>query len=228
MNAIPTIALNAVEGLELSRFREMDYFVVEELGISVELMMENSGLHLATLTASFADAADTILIGIGNGNNGAGGLVAARRLAGWGYNVVLDMPVEISKALPQLQLERALKFGAKTTSAGNINIWVDAYLGFSQRLPLSAAYQERVVRANQTNCLKVSLDIPTGYLGDSDKLYFEADHVLSLAAVKNILKDLPVSTSVYIADLGIPKAIYAKFDIPFPPFNKNTILKIEK
>ena len=161
MNTVPTIALNAVEGLELSRFREMDYFVVEEYGVPIELMMENAGLHLATLTASFADASDTILIGVGNGNNGGGGLVAARRLAGWGYNVVLDMPVKISKALPQLQLRRALKFGVKVTAADKIKIWVDAYLGFSQRLPLSAAYQERVVIANQTNCLKISLDILT-------------------------------------------------------------------
>ena len=228
MSAIPTISLNDVEGLELSRFREMDYFVVEELGIPIELMMENAGLHLATLTASFAEVTDTILIGIGDGNNGGGGLVAGRRLAAWGYKVVLDMPVEISKTLPRLQLKRALKFGAKATLADNIDIWVDAYLGFSQRLPLSAAYQERVVSANQSDCLKISLDIPTGFLGDPDKLYFAADHVLSLAAVKSILKNLPASTSVYLADLGIPKAIYTKFEAPFPPFNKNTILKIEK
>jgi NAD(P)H-hydrate epimerase len=140
----------------------------------------------------------------------------------------MDMPVEISKALPQLQLERALKFGAKSTPAANINIWVDAYLGFSQRLPLSAAYQERVVSANQSDCLKISLDIPTGFLGDPDKLYFEADHILSLAAVKNILKNLPASTNIYLADLGIPKAVYTKFEAPFPSFNKSTILKIEK
>ena len=168
MNAIPTIVLSDIEGLELSLFREMDYFVVEEYGVPVELMMENAGLQLATLIANFAHNSDIIQIGIGDGNNGGGGLVAARRLAGWGYNVVLDMPVEISKTLPQLQLKRALKFGATATPADNINIWVDAYLGFSQRLPLSAAYKERVVRANQSDCLKISLDIPTGFLGDPE------------------------------------------------------------
>lgn len=228
MNTLPTITLNADDGLELSRFQEMDYFVVKEYGVPVELMMENAGLHLAILTASFANAADTIQVGIGDGNNGGGGLVAARRLAAWGYHVVLDMPVKISKALPKQQLKRALKFGVQTTPADNINIWLNAYLGFSQRLPLSVAYQERVESANMTNCRKISLDIPTGFLGDPELLYFKADHVLSLAAAKNIFKNLPASVNIYLADLGIPKEVYTKFATAFPPFNKNGILKIKR
>ena len=228
MNAIPKIAFNAAEGLEISRFREMDYYAVEKYGVPIELMMENAGLHLAILTAGFANASDTIQIGIGDGNNGGGGLVAARRLAAWGYHVVLDMPVKISKAQPQQQLTRALKFGVQTAPADNPNIWVNAYLGFSQRFPLSTAYQERVESANKSNCLKISLDIPTGFIGDAELLYFKADHVLSLAAAKKIFKNLPASVSTYLADLGIPKDVYTKFDAPFPPFNENTILKIER
>ena len=165
MSSIPIISNNDVDALELDHFRKMDYFAVEEYGLPIELMMENAGLQLASLVSKFTILSGTIQIGVGNGNNGGGGLVAARRLAAWGYKVLLDIPVEISKALPLLQLERALTFGAKKGRIKKPNIWVDAYLGFSQRLPLSTAYTERIEQANKSNCLKISLDIPTGFLG---------------------------------------------------------------
>ena len=224
----PTYSISDADELELDHFREMDYFSVENYDLPIELMMENAGLHLATLIAKLVSMSDTIQIGIGNGNNGGGGLVAARRLAAWGYDVVLDLPTKITKELPEIQLERALKFGATTASINNPAIWIDAYLGFSQRLPLPQVFQERIEKANQLKCLKVSLDIPTGFLGNPDLPYFNANHVLSLAAAKKVLRTLPSSTAVYIADLGIPKAVYEKFGTRFPPFTKSAILKLDK
>jgi NAD(P)H-hydrate epimerase len=230
MNLIsfPTYSISDIDELGLDHFREMDYFTVENYKLPIELMMENAGLHLATIVAKLAAMSDTILIGIGNGNNGGGGLVAARRLAAWGYNVVLDLPTKITKELPKIQLERALKFGVTSSSINNPAIWVDAYLGFSQRLPLPKIFQESIEQANQLKCIKVSLDIPTGFLGNPDIPYFNVDHVLSLAAAKKVLQTLPASTSVYIADLGIPKSVYKKFGARFPPFNESAILKLEK
>ena len=228
LTSFPTYSISDADELELDHFRKMDYFAVEKYELPIELMMENAGLHLASLVARFASISDTIQIGIGNGNNGGGGLVASRRLAAWGYKVVLDLPTKITKELPKIQLERALKFGATTASINNPAIWVDAYLGFSQRLPLPQIFQERIEKANQLKCLKISLDIPTGFLGNPKIHYFNADHVLSLAAAKKVLRNLPASTSVYIADLGIPKTVYEKFGTRFPPFAKSVILKLEK
>lgn len=79
------IKIPLTDALELSQFKEMDYYAVENYALPIELMMENAGLQLANLVASSIQHPDTkILIGIGNGNNGGGGLVAARRLAAWG------------------------------------------------------------------------------------------------------------------------------------------------
>lgn len=228
LTSFPTYTISEADELELDHFRKMDYYAVKNYELPIELMMENAGLHLATLVTKLASMSETIQIGIGDGNNGGGGLVAARRLVAWGYNVVLDLPTEITKELPKLQLERALKFGATLSSTNNPAIWVDAYLGFSQRLPLSRIFQERIEQANGTKCIKVSLDIPTGFLGNPEVSYFNANHVLSLAAAKKVLHNLPSSTSVYIADLGIPKAVYEKFRMSFPPFTKSAILKLKK
>ena len=169
-----------------------------------------------------------ILIGIGNGNNGGGGLVAARRLAAWGYDVSLDIFTEINKDLSSKQLDRALTFGAKREAIANPDIWVDAYLGFSQKLPLRDNLISRLQNANSINCQRISLDIPTGFLGDTNILYFQAHKVLSLAAAKKILYHLPTETELYIADLGIPKSVYEKFGVNIPPFQSDNILKIKK
>jgi hydroxyethylthiazole kinase-like uncharacterized protein yjeF len=222
------ITIPQSEGLELERFKEMDYYAVENYALPIELMMENAGLQLANLIAHSAKYLNSkILIGVGNGNNGGGGLVAARRLAAWGYPVFIDLSTEISKDLPERQLERAVKFGASVDNIENPDIWVDAYLSFSQRLPLRPNLLDRISKANQSDCQRISLDIPTGFLGDTTLPYFQAHKVMTLAAPKKILYNLPNNTKVFIADLGIPKAVYERFGIKTPPFYNNNILKIK-
>ena len=212
--------------MELSDFKAMDHFTVEDYKLPVELMMENAGLQLANLITRFAKKSQIIKIGIGNGNNGGGGLVAARRLLAWGYTVYLDMITDISKDLPRQQLRRAVSFGAQTSTPTRYDVWVDAYLGFSQRLPLTELLLERCDKANESDALRISLDIPTGFGGDTNALYFRCDKILTLAAPKKLLYRLPERTEIFIADLGIPAAVYQKFKIEPLPFHTNNILKL--
>ena len=215
------------DALELPDFKAMDYYAVENYHLPIELMMENAGLQLANLASSVAKSSSAkILVGVGNGNNGGGGLVAARRLAAWGYTVHLDTFTHIEKPLPKKQLERAVKFGVINRAISDPDIWIDAYLGFSQRLPLNKKLMDILNRANQGNHQRISLDIPTGFLGDTSAPYFQAHRVMSLAAPKKILYNLPPETEVFIADLGIPKEVYEKFNLSIPPFEKNNILKL--
>jgi len=226
---IKEISIPKESALELSRFREMDYFAVENYSLPIELMMENAGLNLANLIAkSTIDKKAKILIGVGNGNNGGGGLVAARRLVAWGYQVQIHTFTEITKELPKTQLERALKFGVKNEFIEHPDIWVDAYLGFSQRLPLRENLLQILQKANSSDCIKISLDIPTGFLGDVNTPYFKSKKVMSLAASKKILYNLPEEVELYVADLGIPKKVYEQFNASIPPFQQQHLLKIKR
>jgi len=222
----PEIEYVEENALELDSFREMDYFAVNNYNLTIELMMENAGLQLANFIAGFADINQTIKIGVGNGNNGGGGLVAARRLSAWGFNVYLDIFTKITKSLPAAQLKRALKFGVKTEADIIADVWVDAYLGFSQRLPLNQKLIAIIDKANSSTATKVSLDIPTGFLGDTNSPYFQSDKVITLAAPKKVLYKLPATTEIFVADLGIPKEVYEKFGMEIPPFQNNNIIKI--
>ena len=224
----PEINFTIDKALELEQFREMDYYAVNNYKLPVEMMMENAGLQLANLVTAFAEKEQRIKIGVGNGNNGGGGLVAARRLAAWGFTVYLDLFTEITKELPVRQLERALKFGAKVEDVPKPDVWIDAYLGFSQRLPLPQSLIEIIDEANRSSAVKISLDIPTGFPGDINSQYFEADKILTLAAPKKMLHHVNSSTEIFIADLGIPIEVYAKFGIEQPPFYRSNILKLNR
>ena len=107
----------------------------------------------------------------------------------------------------------------------NPDFWIDAYLGFSQRLPLSEELSDTLKEANNSRAVKISLDIPTGFIGDKDTTYFKADKVLTLAAPKKILYHLQ-NTEIYVADLGIPHQVYEIFETDFLPFNKGGIIKL--
>ncbi len=221
----PEINWGEAQAFGLDRFKQMDAEAISRYGLPIELMMENAGLHLARLVAAHSRKGENIRISVGNGNNGGGGLVAARRLAAWGFAVHLDFFTEITASLPRLQLDRAMRFGVQSEPAAHCDVWVDAWLGFSQRLPLPPPLEERIAEANESDCLRISLDLPTGYAADARQPHFRAAKVLCLAAPKRILWGYNRAAEIFIADIGMPGALYRSFGSEMPPFEKNTILK---
>ncbi len=223
---VPEIHIRNFNHLSIDKFREMDYLAVQEYRIPIELMMENAGLQLARMVTLIKPVPCDVLMGIGTGNNGGGGLVTARRLAGWGYRVFLDVPVNPLQALPMLQLERALAAGALIQSINHPEIFIDAYLGFSQRLTLSPEYLEAISRANQYTCAKISLDLPTGFNKSTGETLFRPDIIVTLAAMKTELHSLADSVDIFLADLGLPQIVYAKFGLELPlGFRTSGLLK---
>lgn len=200
----------------------LDYHAIEKYHLPIELMMENAGFQLARLVASQAKREDNIVIGIGQGNNGGGGLVAARRLTAWGYKVILNIPHLFLNELGQKQLQRTKALGILLDIQAVVEpqIFVDAWFGFSQRLPLPRAFVDKLLYFNQLPCKKISLDLPTGLVeGQEGYPHVHSDIVLTLGAPKKILYSPQLTAQVYVADLGIPQQAYRDlglyFDLPF-------------
>ena len=225
---IPELRITKNDSLSIDEFRKMDNLAVEEFNLPIELMMENAGLQLARMVAAYATKKDRILIGVGSGNNGGGGLVAARRLAGWGFSVNLHIPQEPLKPLVYSQLRRALAFGAQEGFLNNADIFIDAYLGFSQRLPLSKNYLKAVVTADMLTAWKISLDIPSGFDKNSGVLKFRPDVILTLAVPKKELLDADIQAEQYLTDIGFPAELYQSFGVQQPEFALSSILKLSK
>ncbi len=70
------------------QMREVDRAMIDDYGITLLQMMENTGRELARLARSRFLGGDPrasrVEVLAGTGGNGGGGLVCARRLHGWG------------------------------------------------------------------------------------------------------------------------------------------------
>lgn len=204
--------------LTIDQFKTMDQLAITQYGIPVELMMENAGLQLASFITKRTSKDSKILIGAGTGNNGGGGLVAARRLSGWGYQVHLDIPDPNLKDLPASQLNRAIAFGANRTPVEQPQVFVDAYFGFSQRQPIPAVFQESLLRYGLSGVYKISLDIPTGFDKETGEYYFTPDSILTMAAPKTELILSGISAEIFVVDIGIPVQLYHELGAVQPDF----------
>jgi NAD(P)H-hydrate epimerase len=211
--------------LTIDQFREMDALAIQNYALPIELMMENAGLQLARLVSSYATREDEIWIGIGPGNNGGGGLVAARRLSGWGYQVKLDNPGKKLNPLPTLQLERALAAGAEISPLAKSDVFVDAYFGFSQKLPLPDVFLASIEKANLESVLRISLDLPSGFNKDNGNSNFRPELILTMAAPKTELIKFGYGPGLFIADIGIPGDLYEYFGIRQPDFSRSGIVR---
>ncbi len=203
----------------------MDALAIQNYALPIELMMENAGLQLALLVSSNASRENTIGIGAGPGNNGGGGLVAARRLSGWGFRVKIDIPDRKLRSLPSLQLKRALAAGAKISPPDKSDIFVDAYFGFSQKLPLPDAFLASIEKANRNSALRISLDLPSGFNKENGDHLFRPDFILTMAAPKTELIKYGHGPDLYIADIGIPAGLYEHFGIRQPDFGQSGFVK---
>ena len=79
-----------IPALTTEQMIEVDRLMTDCYGITLTQMMENSGRNLALLAKEMLGGEvmhKKICIMVGNGNNGGGGLVAARHLSNWGAEV---------------------------------------------------------------------------------------------------------------------------------------------
>lgn len=226
--AFPEVPASKIRTLSLDAFKEMDYYAVNNYHLPVELMMESAGLQLARLCTTVAEPGSSVLAAIGPGNNGGGGLVAARRLEAWGYKVHIQLPMKPSHDIVNDQLSRTISYGVEKVMEDDYDVILDCLFGFSQRLPLPAEVSELIENMNAIEAKKISLDIPTGISEEGVNLRFKADKVLTVAAPKTILLNHIDEYDLYIADVGIPIEVYLRNKISYATlgFYKDQIVKL--
>jgi len=226
--AFPEVQASKIRTLSLDAFKEMDYYAVNNYQLPVELMMESAGLQLARLTASVTAPGSMVLVVAGPGNNGGGGLVAARRLEAWGYKVHVQLPMKPSQELVMAQLIRTISYGVENVMEEDYDVILDCLFGFSQRLPLPDEVTELIEHMNEIEAIKISLDIPTGISEEGDHVRFSADKVLTIAAPKTILLNHIDEYDLYIADVGIPIEVYLRNKIDYNTlgFARDQVIKL--
>ena len=230
---------------------EVDRAMIEDYQISLIQMMENAGRNLAELArqqflAGSPEGKHVVLLA-GRGGNGGGALVCARHLANWGgrVSVIISRPASSYEGVPRHQLEiiRRLGIPIRTADAldcgGNgeadLDLIVDGLIGYSL-VGAPRAIAARLIRwANAQRKPILALDLPSGLdatRGQPHPPTIEAEATMTLALPKTGLRTdaaRPYVGALYLADIGVPPALYAEPDLNFevgPIFAQSTILHI--
>jgi NAD(P)H-hydrate epimerase len=220
---------------------EVDRLMIEEYGITLIQMMENAGRNLAEqarrmLGGYVREREITVLCG--SGNNGGGGMVAARHLSNWGaiVHVVLTTEPEVLKETPAHQWQILQAMGLDLNDMpdlGKADLILDAMLGYGITGDPWGSIAEWIGRANDSDRPILALDTPSGLdttSGIPGNPCLCATATLTLALPKVGLLSPQAKPSVgrlFLGDIGVPPALYKKIGIFLEPiFIGNTILPI--
>src|SRR5437016_4059529 len=101
--------MESIPAISKAQMAEVDRLTIDEFGLSLIQMMENAGRNLADLAAELVGSVPGVPVVVlaGHGNNGGGGLVAARHLINRGADVQLFLtdPPEVFQGVPGQQLD---------------------------------------------------------------------------------------------------------------------------
>ena len=97
--------MNKIEipAISTEQMRKVDDLMINKYGIELIQMMENAGANLEKLATNLMEKssdinnARNIVVACGLGNNGGGGMVAARHLSNHGFNVTVVLTGSESK-----------------------------------------------------------------------------------------------------------------------------------
>ena len=235
-------AASKLPALSTIQMVEVDRLMIEEWQILLIQMMENAGRNLAELARRYLGSkleGCYVVVLCGTGNNGGGGLVAARHLHNWGakVDVILVGDSDRLKQIPDHQWRIAQKMGlpARVAALEDADLIVDAIIGYRMKgspRPLAADW---IQRANASNRPILALDAPTGLdttSGIPAEICIQAMATLTLALPKNGLlqaRAQPFVGDLYLADISVPPELYASASLNIQvdsPFQSDTIVKL--
>ena len=199
---------------------EVDRLMIEEYGITLMQMMENAGRNLAALARRMLNGVidRNIVVLCSAGNNGGGGLVAARHLLNWGARVSVKLVAEESKLkeVPAHQYRSLKKLGAikDEVDLDRAELIIDALIGYGLKGNPRGSIAEWIDRANRSTRSILALDAPSGLettIGIPGQPCIKATATMTLAlpkiglltqAAKSIVGEL------YVADISVPPELY--------------------
>lgn len=238
----PTIPSSALPALTTAQMVEVDRLMIEVYGIQLIQMMENAGRNLADLAQALlgGEVRDRpVLVLAGRGNNGGGGLTAARHLANRGAEVQVVTPREFDdfRGVPAHQLNILLTMGVSVMTAGDgwelpsADLILDALIGYGLSGDPQGATADLIQLANSHPAPILALDAPSGLDAGSGQVYhpcIRADATMTLALPKAGLFAAPqVVGDLFLADISVPPVLYEDLGIDLPPiFAPGPLLRV--
>ena len=230
-----------IPALTTEQMIEVDRLMIEEYGVELIQMMENAGRNLADFSGRMLGhsfSGQSVCVLCGRGNNGGGGMVAARHLYNRGANAHIirlagelkDVPAKQWKTLENMGLRNEPYF-----ELSKADIILDALIGYGLKgepRPETAVWIEKI---NASGKPVLALDAPSGLdttSGTASGLTVQADATMTLALPKIGLMEeaaRPFVGELYLADISVPPDLYRRIGLEVGNiFGQDTIIKIRE
>lgn len=240
------MAAQPVPALTTKQMVEVDRLMIVVYGISLIQMMENAGCNLAALTRNRLDGhiiGRQIAVVCGAGNNGGGGLAAARHLSNWGaaISVFLAHPPERLKEIPhhqwnalaQLPVDRSVFDSNNPPDLSRFDMLLDAVIGYGLQGSPRDPVAQLIQLMNGSGKPIIALDAPSGLdttEGVPGDPCIKAAATMTLALPKTGLMTTatrPVIGDLFLADISVPPSLYQNLGLEVPLlFSRNTIVRV--
>jgi len=232
-----------MKSLTSKQMAEVDDVMIHHYGISLQQMMENAGLSPAMMAAKIVKFRKTkkIVVLVGKGNNGGDGLVAARHLHNFGYDVCVVLSNSLSRKVPlqQLNILKKIKvpiyqYKIKNKKFNNIiknsDLIIDTLLGYNAQGDPYGTIKELIKLANKSKGKVLAVDLPSGLDPDTGKIYdpcIKADFTLTLSyPKKGLLKAKKYTGETYLSYLTIPKELSRKLKFKIRDFSQDLFVRL--
>ncbi|KAK4881838.1 hypothetical protein RN001_005157 [Aquatica leii] len=223
MDALKYVSQEEAINIDLELFNEYKY--------SVDQLMELAGLSCATAIAkcfSFETISNkAILVCCGPGNNGGDGLVCARHLKLFDYNVSVYYPKRTDKDLYKNLTHQCEVMDIpvvsdlpKNDAMNKFGLIVDALFGFSFVPPVRAAFLPVIELMKTTKLPIASIDIPSGWdieKGEPVEGGIKPELLISLTAPKLCAK-LYSGKYHYLGGRFVPPKLEHKYGLCLPKY----------
>lgn len=216
----PAIPWSEVPSVTSAALRQADAAAKEQFGIEPLQLMEVAGAQVARFVGTFFDgiSGKRVLVVAGSGNNGGDALVAARFIHQRGAIVsVSHVPSRDPTSLSAHHLPTIRQLGIPISEApsgidGSADVILDGLFGTGIRPPLRQPAPAVIAAMNGTGRPIVAIDVPSGM--DADDAAGAEDAVraaatVTLAAPKAGLARMPNAGRVFLADIGMPAALFS-------------------
>jgi NAD(P)H-hydrate epimerase len=251
-NRFPVRRASTIPTVTAAEMARVDGLAMDEFGIDILQMMEQAGSHLAELVRAELGGdlrGRRIVVAVGPGNNGGGGLAAARHLANRGatVRVILARPVNRLGEAGRHQLATLLQMSVDCCVAiydvpddeldrefASADAVADAVLGYRAAGAPHDGVLWLVDRVARASVPVISLDLPSGVDADTGEVpgaAVTASATLTLALPKPGLfrgAGRERAGRVHLGDIGIPTALYRRLGLEAGiPFAEGRIVRLE-
>jgi len=225
--SFPTVSWDAVPRITGSQMQQLIMLATGKYGLDSRLLVEHTARNVVRLVDEHAPEG-TILVVAGRGNNGSGGLAAARLLAARGRRVwvVPTHEAENYSGTPKEQLEHLRHYETVRVRTSlpkmKFAVVIDSAIGTNLEGPPRGRTLDVITVVNQLvaqgSCV-ISLDVPTGLKADDGTLPGDVVHAsmtLSIGLAKRGAAPGEHVGRLYVGDLALPDGLYENMGLEPP------------